>query len=362
MKKQLFSFLMVLALVVLAGTSAMAQQGDGLAPSTAYWAIEGSVTTHTITPDGSSTTWNILIVDNTDASIGQAGTAATVDSDYKIYTAGSASSISVRWLKSAGANKLYAVEAVETADAGGCTTRRRSYVGVFGFDVDVLLTNSTTGADADADADFTDSNSWCGDVVTSSLTGAQIAAADASLINNPTNGEVKTTDTHYRVVITLTNAPTGFSLNSLKWRLKYSLQNTQSVNVYGITSLDGANFGGETANATIGNSGNTGTIDFTSAANNMIYFPRRADGTGVSTYDYDFTITHHNMLGAASTTFQIRIDEVNVEYGAGTQYDNGTKMNTATVATTGLPTLADGITGTQTINHGPATTTILITD
>jgi hypothetical protein len=360
MKIPLIYVMMTLAIVFGLSVSAMAQQGNGLAPSTAYWAIEGAVTTHTITSTGSATTWNVLIVSDVDADIGEAGTAATLNTHYAIETAGTDDAISIRWLQVAGVDELYAVESVETATTGGCTTRRRSYVGVYGFEVDVLLATVPAYTDADADADFSISDTWCGDVVNSDHDATEISLMDAALINNPTDNEAKTTDTYYRVSITLTGAPTGFSLNSLKWRFKYSIQSEANLDVYQITAGNGAEFGSEGGAASIGGTA-VSEIDFTLAANNMVYIPFRIDGTGVNTFNYNFTMTHHNILSSDPTTYQIQIDEVNVEYTAETDYDNGTKYHTS-VAPANMPALSDGQTGTQTINHGPATTTITITD
>jgi len=362
MKKQLFSLVMMLALIVIVSTNVRAQAvGNGDAPSTAYWAIVGSQTTHTITLDGSTTAWSVRIVGNTDLTIGEAGTAAVLNTDYAVISGGAAgdNNIVVRWLRSAGAGSVYAVQVIETADADGCTTVRRSYVGVFDFDVDIEFATDINGTGANGDAAFATTNSWCATVVQNTHSAAEIAGVDQSLINNPTDNDNKETSTFFRVTITLSSAPSGFSLANMKWRFQYSLQDASGVSLYDITSADGALFTGEAGTASIGGTANA-ELDYTAGTNESVYVPRIVVGTP-TTATYDFEIGNHNRLGASSTTYSIRLDQVDVEFGATQDYNNGTKYF-ATGAPANSATLSDGQTGINTINQGPATTTITLTD
>jgi hypothetical protein len=132
MKKQLFSLVMMLALVVLAGTSAWAQTGQQDDP---FWHVNGSTHTLTVTANANSTfSWT--------ASDPAALTA---------FTGTNTNVATITW--SEDANGVYYFDVVETLTGAGfqaCqTTTRRVYVAVLDFDAYVFFSDNS-GANIEA--------------------------------------------------------------------------------------------------------------------------------------------------------------------------------------------------------------------
>lgn len=370
MKKQLFSLMMAFALVMGLSVSALAQQGNGEAPSTAYFAVEGASTTHTVTLDGLAGTavWSVLIVSGDDVNIGEAGASAAA-ADFLITAGGTATDnfATVQWLRPATAGSIYAVQVEEEGDSDDdCTTIRRSYVSVFGFNVEVALMTADDGTGADNDAAMEWCNTWSGTVIDNVRSAADIADPHADWLNSVIGNQPKVTNTFFRVSISLTGATGGLDLTDIKWRFNYTLQDASNVSIYQVTSHDGALFGAIAGTATIGGD-NTTPVDVADGTNGWVYVP--AIAAAGSTADYDFTITNNNLLGTIPSEYSIRIDQANLEFDladTNTDYNNGTKYHinagayVAGQPNFGVATIAH--TGVQTVNHGPATTVPVIAD
>jgi len=137
MKKQLFSLVMMLALIVIASTSAWAQ--DGLTVTSAYWHMPGS--THGVTVDSHTNAtyvWGITAAncDGTEGAAAEAGTTITSGSNTATIT------------YSANATGVYRVTCIEAY--GGCQTIRQFYTAVMNINVVVTstLADGTTPANA----------------------------------------------------------------------------------------------------------------------------------------------------------------------------------------------------------------------
>ena len=138
MKKQFFTLVMMLAIVVLASTSAMAQNNTA---TSRQIMITGSTHTFTVTPVGTNTVeW---LVYKEAAPGGEATTADVVS-----YARGSSASYAVNWAESASGN--YYIEATETRQNTGlgqncANTVRRYYVTVYDFDVEAYISDINGG-------------------------------------------------------------------------------------------------------------------------------------------------------------------------------------------------------------------------
>jgi hypothetical protein len=154
MKKQLFSLVMLLAIMVFAGTSAWAQTGYGV--STAVWHIPGS--THSVTVDASHTgTTYAWVVE----SINCDSTVKATPSPVPVITAASASTHTAVFTYPADASGMYRFRVTEqttgTGDAG-CSTIREFYTAVMNVDVTVVASNedgTTTGLELSRCNDYT---------------------------------------------------------------------------------------------------------------------------------------------------------------------------------------------------------------
>jgi len=139
MKKQLFSLVMMLALIVMAGTSAFAQ--DGLTVATAYWHMPGSTHHVSVTNHAGFTyAWGITMA-NCDGSAG-----AAVADGTGIAGAGNTATITY----SDDAAGVYRITVTETDGDGGCNTIRQFYTAVMNVNVVVTstLADGTTAAPA----------------------------------------------------------------------------------------------------------------------------------------------------------------------------------------------------------------------
>lgn len=127
MKKQFFTLVMMLAIVVLAGTSAMAQDGTLASP---LFQINNSAHTFSVTAiAGTSYDWDVFHADNTDASADVTSVSGSTSNTYG-HTWG------------VGATGTYYVQVTQTSATGGCTTVRRVYVTVVKFDVLVYVSDN----------------------------------------------------------------------------------------------------------------------------------------------------------------------------------------------------------------------------
>lgn len=388
MKKQLFSFLMVLALVVLAGTSAMAQTAtsNGLTPTTARLAVVGSVSAFTQAETGANDAtyaWTILEIDPADG-LAATGTSTVGTGGRFVTSAGVTTGASttdatvyIQWLAApATTGNVYAIQCTATTSTTGqgtCTTIRRFFVTVFDYDVDIYLSDAT-GAKLGSDADITDEcNSWSGKIITNSLESTALTVADHDLTHNGNAttdtpaGIEKTTTTYFTVEIT-TSGP-AVNLSALNWRLLYSMPAAADLSLYQIDNI-GTNQRAQFS--TIGGDNViTGAEVLTIASsainadgNNVLFFP--AGGSATTSEKFIFEVRTHNNLGANKMVMNMRVDQTGVALQpsgtlANADFNDGIKYNSA-LNIADAQTLKDGTSGTKTIMMSPASSIITIVD
>ena len=140
MKKQVFTLMMVLALVVLAGTSAWAQTGVGTA-ATPQFQFPGAQKVFSVTDGGNTYAWTVF--DATDANV-------TANTTHVESSSGAATNqFTMKWAETASGS--YTIRLSDT-DAGSCVTQRWFYVTVANFDVNVYACTSAGVAIPDGDA------------------------------------------------------------------------------------------------------------------------------------------------------------------------------------------------------------------
>lgn len=404
MKKQLFSFLMVLALVVLAGTSAMAQTtANGLTPGTARLAVVGSVSTFSVLEAGNPATysWDVFEIASS-AAYDAAGGATVVPTkaafrlDATGATGGSSTTatVYVQWLSAQTAGNVYVVEATSTSTVAGsgnatCTTKRRFFVSVFNYTVDIVLCDASgnsieTSTPFAAATQQAECNSWAGRVIRNLTSGATPTEFEGDLLTLPENyantvdglavsatSPNKTTQTYFKITVTLTGAPNSFDLEHLNWRLRYTLSDKTDLSLYEIKlhnatpAAAAVSFASASGSNTI--TGVTGddfvlaiaASDF--AANSAIYFKAVGDNpTGtLTTADYIFQVSTHNNLGAKDMLYRILIDQTALDLQGDAAYNDGYKYGviSGTQVAINKPE-----TETRRINMSPATSVINIVD
>lgn len=398
MKKQLFSFLMVLALVVLAGTSAMAQT-SGLLPGTAKEIVRGSTVRFEVTDAsagaGIATThdWDVYTIATT-ANLNAAGTAATAATDYSFVTDQTGTTVAgastttvafIKFLTRPAAGNVFMVEYTGSS-AGTCSTKRRFFLSVFDFNVDVVLSDNTGAliAGYNADADHSECSTWDGNVIQNGTTadyfeGADLTAPHADYVNNGNDNEPKYTEKYFAVTITL-SGNSSMDLDDIKWRFRYSLFDDiatatdvtadADLSLFGINSqTTGAAFG--SGGAQVGGTNDAAVTIVASAfdANSGVYVAPTSGTAGAAnvtadqTATYVFRVRTHNILGGNDQTWGIRLDEVQLETTtASSDYSNGRKVHSA-IAVAGVDVaLTDGRTDTYTIRQTPATGVIRVQD
>jgi hypothetical protein len=134
MKKQLFSLVMMLALFVLAGTSAFAQS-NGLTIATAYWHTPGSehqITTLAATPHtGTTFAWAV-------ASVTCAGGVPVTPSPVPTLTNETTATLTFTYPDAAAG--IYRFTCTETAN--GCSTIREFFTAIMDINVVVIASNN----------------------------------------------------------------------------------------------------------------------------------------------------------------------------------------------------------------------------
>lgn len=399
MKKQLFSLVMLLALLIGAGASANAQNGSGLTPSSIYMVAVGATTQFQITNEGTfaaDINWEVF-----DATTAQADnytatglTGATAVSQYNFVTgltnpailnpdadalaAAAVSNCFVQWI-STPANNLFIVQATATTDGGSCVTIRRFYVSVFNFNVSVFLVADATGA-SPVSTDKTQCNSWDGLVIGNSLTspavatfeGTEITDPHANYTNNDGSALLKYTDTYFMIRFNITGTPpANFGLEDFKWRLRFETPDWANMSVWTISNVTAPNsqFASfiSSGAATIGDAGAPASeITALTSANtwtngmNELVFPQIGGAVqAVAQSDYVFRVRTHNNLGQAAMVYDINLLRAELEFDVATNnFNDGYKVNSNTAGTNPEFTAATEITGNQTINQTPATTVI----
>lgn len=130
MKKQLFSFLMVLALVVLAGTSAKGAAGD--LPTTPLVVVAGSQQTIAVTAATASNTfsWQLYAGQNATTAVAADGGVHTVTTWPQ-----TAATFTLQWKDQASGSYYLEVTETEIAPTTCAVTKRGFHLYILGFDV-----------------------------------------------------------------------------------------------------------------------------------------------------------------------------------------------------------------------------------
>jgi len=388
MKKQLFSFVVMLALIVFAGTSAWAQgpTANGLTPATPRLAIVGSVS-HFLqveTGDNDATyVWTILEMDPAGGLEGT-GTSTVNTGGRFVTSAGVVTGASttsadayIQWLKAPGTSgNVYAIECTATTSTvgqGTCTTKRRFFMTVFDYDVDIYLSDNA-GGKLNLDADLTDCNSWASQILANTIEGTQITnphfatTHNGNLVTGTPAGIEKTTTTYFTVEIT-TSGP-AVALSTLNRRLKYSMPTaTAALSLYQIdnigsnsraqfSTISGANLITGAEVLTIATTG------MDAGGNDIVFIP--AGGSATTSEKFIFEVRTHNNLGAAQMVYNMQLDQTAVALQpsgtlANTDFNDGIKYNAA-MSIPDAQTLKDGVSGVRTIQMSPASSVITITD
>jgi hypothetical protein len=405
MKKQLFSFLMVLALVVLAGTSAMAQFGTGTAPADPRLISIGATAQFSIANDGTqavNVNWEVFDATVADATAmgNTLPTAANATTQYNFVTsltnpavidpdqtglaAAGTSTAYVKWIGTP-ANGVFVVQATATTSGTNtCVSIRRFYVSIFDFAVRVYL--SDADGSNPVSTDKSTCNTWSGRVIANSLATPAVPELELTHITTPHgdylnneggSGVAKFTDTYFRVDIELlTGAPANFGIEDFKWRLRFSTPTFSGMSIWSIRNTVAPNnvyarFSAEGGNAFIGDEGTatsaitalTTSNDWSGTNQNELFFPAATGVTdGTKTGSYVFRVRTHNNLGQADMIYAIQAELAQLEFQATSDYNNGTKVHSSNAGND--PKLVDATdnTGTQTIQQGPATGIIDIVD
>ncbi|MGF7140920.1 hypothetical protein [Roseimarinus sediminis] len=371
MKKQIFTLMMTLAIVLGLSVSALAQfGGDGLTPGNAKVVAQGSAydfSVTTVDPDDETYLWTVQEFGFTDANIGIQAGLTNVSASKATITNADAATANVRFDDVPAENTMFAVQCV-TSNAD-CSTIRRFYISVFNFEVDVVLCNAT-GGDENPDNAERVNNDWNANVVDNAHSSVAIQAMNQALINNPTDNENKVTKTYYKVKVTLTGTPANTGLEDFKWRLTYSVPGGTTPDFYQVDLVEAQSTAGASVTFNAAGAGGTATdvaADATSeidvTGQKLIFFPALSEGDAVVAANYVFEVQTHNRLGINDNLYDLQLDAVDLEFGASESYDNGHKEFTAVDADKGSGIyLADGRTGIRTISASPASTVISVTD
>lgn len=337
MKKQLFSFVMMLALIVFAGTSAMAQ--DGLTPNTAYWHLPSSV--HGVqVANHTNTTYDWAITKST--CLGVADGAATGAS---ITTGNYQATITY----TSAATGMYRITCTETANS--CSTVREFFTAI--MDIDVV----TIASDAIGTAITGGALTTCNDystIMSTSLVGNTDAEDNTNSLNTWKDNTATPLFQNVRyVTVTLNtsdlsgcssvlNAPVA---NTFNWQFNYTITGTNyDADDNFVTMSTAANPG-------------TGTITYTDAAD-------LTSTISVTAGTSSFTIALNSYIrwGLTDTDedqeFVFDIDNTSTVLDGGdadSDYDDGTETSDATHTD-------NNNSASQHIDASPATPRIIIND
>jgi hypothetical protein len=407
MKKQIFTLMMLLALMVGFGSRALAQNESGLTPDAARLAIVGSIGTFTTTnqspvgPSQQTATyqWNvyeIAIVDGIQATGADVvGTKCRFMTDAGAVGGDTDDENPIAYIQWTGVpaddEHVFAVEitsTTSTVDEGTCTTRRRVYVTVFDYQLDVFLSDAAgtrvESGDPAVEAPVDICNSWSGlvlynDEATDLFEGDRIILPDHAETHNgaatAAGGIEKTTSTYFTIRLTVTGAA-ALEINDLNLRLRLSMPLESGISLYQIERIAGAEnvIRFENLDAATDNDVITGAEvltfsegDFSSQLNSHIYI--LPGGAATNAANYVFEVRTHNNLGSPHMAYDVRIDEAQLALqlaGANAVYaefNDGRKIHND-LFTVGGPeqTFTDGRSELTTINQSPATSTIGITD
>jgi hypothetical protein len=367
MKKQLFSLVIGLALIIIAGTSVKAQ--DGLTFVTPYVMIVGSVGSFDAPDAGgpnAATTWTWSVWDVASAAEAYAAGGGTGSNATEFrfvngltdLTAGvsNAQTCYVNWLSAPSqGGTMYAIQVLTSN--GTCSTIRRFYVSVFDFDVSIVLCDATGATEYGTDQ--ATCNTWSGLVIGNDVNsvnpfeGAAITTPHGDYLN-VAGGVAKITPTYFKVKIALSGNPPSIDLTDIKWRFQYTMPTATDMSIYTISTASTATFDAEGGSSSVG--GAAATDVYTVPAANYIYVPVQA--AAGSTAEYLFTVNTHNLLSQDNMVYTARLDRVSLELSASSDYNDGAKIWTSYGSGEPLIGATNEITVSETINMSPATSVI----
>jgi hypothetical protein len=279
---------------------------------------------------------------------------------------------------------IYIVQ-VTSESADGCSTIRRFYISIFDFEVEVFAANLDANGPVGSEP-LVVCNSWSSSVIknwdgTDEYEGDDLTAYSPTDVNNATDDEPKVTTRNFGVRITLVGA-NSTNLNTLKWRMRYSLISGDEASdddlaaedadlllyqISSLTSTDQPLFSGESGTTSIENATGDLTIVGTDTwdSNNNIYFPKKTDGTPSNEAIYYFSVSTHNILSANDMNWGVQVDKVALETSPDDQtaYDNGAKVHESLDVTNDIVLDTDNSRSEVfTINQSPATSVIDFVD
>jgi hypothetical protein len=369
MKKQLFSLVMLLALIVIAGTSVKAQ--DGLTFATPYSMVVGSVGSFNAADAGGTTaatswTWTVWDISTAVQAYATNGGAASNATEYRYVTslanlaAGPSNTATcfINWLSApsqAGAT-MYAVQVITSN--GTCTTTRRFFVSVFDFNVSIVLCDATGATEYIANQ--ATCNTWSGLIIgndvngVSPFEGASITGPHADYLNVAA-GVAKTTPTYFKVKMALSGNPPSIDLRNIHWRFQYTMPTATAMSIYTISTSSTAQFNATGGPSSVG--GALPTDVYPVPASNWVYIPAQA--AAGNSAEYIFMVSTHNLLSQDNMVYTARLDRVSLELTpANTDYNDGAKIWTSYGSGEPLIGAANEITVSETINMSPATDVI----
>jgi hypothetical protein len=340
MKKQFFTLVMMLAIVVLAGTSAMAQIGI---PTSADTHFTGSTHTYTVADHsaiGNTYAWAILTASGSPTLV--SGAAADA-SHYSITGGNTSNAFTFEWTPAASG--YYSIQVTESNEStrNSCSTVRQYFVLVIDFDLH-LFASTSAGVEISAAADLAtcgsngDYNPWFNN--------------ETDLTDNRTEGDGSAANPYsVRYVTATLTSSTGIDLASVDYRWYFPYTITGGDDNYDVSIVPYNHTAAVTVVNTTFNSGNV-TVELESGATvasvtfEIRYQPKWAND------ESDILLT---MSNAQNTC---KLDGIDTDL----LFDDGTE-STANYGTT--PGSADPLsnqTRQQTIYVSPATSTITLSE
>lgn len=340
MKKQFFTLVMMLAIVVLAGTSAMAQS-NGLTVGTAIWHLPGSTHGLSVESGHSGTTflWTVSSV-ACDGITAGAFTAPT-------FNGTSATTSQASFTYPADAKGIYRFLVTETATDGGCTTVREFFTSIMSIDVTAFASNEAgtaiTGGDLARCNDYTlrrteTPATLVGNDNTDDNTNNLVAYIDPALFNERwVTVELSVSDNSG-----CATPPAGApAANTFAWQFDYTVANgtlgNYVANYVGMDMTGKTDYTNDTPNSA------TGTIQVNKGVTSIIMDLRSNIrwGTTGTDADQEFTFT----VNSGST----ELDDDSAPYN----YTDGTEPASE---------FANNDSAPQIVHASPATPRIIVND
>jgi hypothetical protein len=274
MKKQLFSLVMMLALIVIASTSAWAQGSGTLASPLTQ--ITGSTHVFNVSSDAGAHTYTWTLRENTGGT----------DPATHYSASAAAGAYTVTWTDLAGG--VYYIQVVDENGAG-CSTTRRFYVTVFTFDVRVAAVNSSAAELANNTEVCGDNNAAAGYIFDNALAGATLAAPDPDGNGSLTNARGTIYSTQwFQLTLTFDGGVTAPSYDNVTFDYVITATNAASASVVS----DVYHFNGEAPD------GNAAIANGTGSYNVPIMFFDRFNVANDITYS--LTVTNFTIRNGAT--------------------------------------------------------------